>query len=102
MGEPGRRPAKQSVSPRRGPRPGPHLYPVNETRLVTMRSSDTIPSFEEVTRFHGHGCPGLALDYRIAVTALRALGGDRAPDEELVAVVENDSCAVDAIQVVTG
>ena len=34
--------------------------------------------------------------------ALERLRGSRAEDEELVAVVENDSCAVDAIQVVTG
>ena len=27
--------------------------------------------------------------------------GDKAKDEELVAIVENDSCAVDAIQVLT-
>lgn len=60
------------------------------------------PSIDEVTRFHGHCCPGLALGYRIATTALEILGGGRAPDEELVVVVENDSCAVDAIQVVTG
>jgi formylmethanofuran dehydrogenase subunit E len=67
-----------------------------------MTSLRTIPSLDEVTQFHGHCCPGLALGYRIAVTALDTLGGGRAPDEELVAVVENDSCAVDAIQVVTG
>lgn len=66
-----------------------------------MQQTDTL-SFDEVMRFHGHRCPGLALGYRIAVTALDTLGGERAPDEELVVVVENDSCAVDAIQVVTG
>jgi formylmethanofuran dehydrogenase subunit E len=32
---------------------------------------------------------------------LKALG-ERAADEELVAIVENNSCAVDAVQVVTG
>jgi formylmethanofuran dehydrogenase subunit E len=47
-------------------------------------------------------CPGLALGYRVATAALTALGCERPRDEELVAVVENDSCAVDAIQFVCG
>ncbi len=56
----------------------------------------------DAIRFHGHLCPGLALGYRIAKAALRELKADRPRDEELVAIVENDSCAVDAIQFVTG
>jgi len=60
-------------------------------------------SFDEVVAFHGHSCPGLALGYRVALAALKAIGMKKSSeDEELVAVVENDSCAVDAIQVVTG
>jgi formylmethanofuran dehydrogenase subunit E len=58
-------------------------------------------NFEEVVQFHGHVCPGLAFGFRVAQAALEALG-DRSRDEELVAVVENRSCAVDAIQVVSG
>jgi formylmethanofuran dehydrogenase subunit E len=56
----------------------------------------------DVVQFHGHLCPGLALGYRVAKAALRELGADRPRDEELVAVVENDSCAADAIQFITG
>ena len=56
----------------------------------------------EVIQFHGHLCPGLALGYRVAKAALRELKADRPQDEELVAIVENDSCAVDAIQFITG
>ena len=56
----------------------------------------------ETVQFHGHLCQGLALGYRVAKAALRELGADRPRDEELVAIVENDSCAVDAIQFVTG
>ncbi len=56
----------------------------------------------DAIRFHGHLCPGLALGYRIAKAALRELKADRPRDEELVAIVENDSCAVDAIQFITG
>ncbi len=63
-------------------------------------SSQGLPAIEDAERFHGHMCPGLALGYRVAVEAMNALGCGRAEDEELVAVVENDSCAVDAIQVV--
>lgn len=60
----------------------------------------------DVSEFHGHMCPGLALGYRVSEFALKELGG-RAGDEELVAdefvaIVENDSCAVDAVQVMTG
>lgn len=64
--------------------------------------SENDPTFEAAARFHGHTCPGLAFGFRVARAALRELGIDRAEDEELVAVVENDSCAVDAIQVLTG
>lgn len=57
--------------------------------------------FNDIVRFHGHACPGLALGYRVARLALQQLG-NRAKDEELVAIVENNSCAVDAIQVMLG
>ncbi|MEW6218439.1 MAG: FmdE family protein [Thermodesulfobacteriota bacterium] len=60
-----------------------------------------MPDFDEVVRFHGHACPGLALGFRVGLLALGRLG-PRPRDEELVAVVENNSCAVDAIQVLTG
>jgi len=58
-------------------------------------------TFEDVVAFHGHACPGLALGYRVSLYALKMLG-DRASDEELTATVENSSCAVDAVQVLTG
>jgi formylmethanofuran dehydrogenase subunit E len=58
-------------------------------------------TFEDVVDFHGHSCPGLALGYRVSVFALRELG-ERSSDEELVGIVENNSCAVDAVQVITG
>jgi len=59
-------------------------------------------SLRDVVQFHGHLCPGLALGFRVANAAMRELCADRPHDEELVAVVENDSCAVDAIQFITG
>jgi formylmethanofuran dehydrogenase subunit E len=61
-----------------------------------------LPTYRDAVRFHGHSCPGLALGYRVAVAALETLGGGRSKDEEFVAIVENNSCAVDAIQLVCG
>lgn len=56
----------------------------------------------EAVRFHGHLCPGLAIGVRAARAALDRLGATRAGDEELVAIVENDSCSADGVQWVAG
>lgn len=56
---------------------------------------------EDIVEFHGHICPGLVLGYRVSMLALKDFG-ERAEDEELIAIVENNSCAVDAVQVMTG
>ena len=56
---------------------------------------------EEVVRFHGHQCPGLAIGIQAGRLALREIGS-HSPDEEVVAVVETDMCAVDGIQYLTG
>ncbi|MDD4237046.1 MAG: FmdE family protein [Desulfotomaculaceae bacterium] len=58
--------------------------------------------WDKVIEFHGHSCPGVATGYHVAMVALQKLQAIRAGDEELVAIVENDSCGVDAIQVLTG
>jgi formylmethanofuran dehydrogenase subunit E len=55
---------------------------------------------EKTIAFHGHSCPGLAIGIRAAELALKEMG--KAPDEEIVAVVETDMCGVDAIQYLTG
>ena len=55
---------------------------------------------EKAIDFHGHWCPGLAIGIRAAEMALKEIG--KASDEEIVAVVETDMCAVDAIQYLTG
>lgn len=67
--------------------------------------SETISSSEELTKcieFHGHMCPGLAIGFQAARTLMKRLGVRRAPDEELLAIVETDACGADAIQVITG
>lgn len=60
-------------------------------------------SWQRVVDFHGHACPGLAQGFRVSQAARRILGlKGRAEDEELVAIVENDACGVDAVQALTG
>lgn len=58
--------------------------------------------FSEVVKFHGHLCPGVTLGYVAAKIAIQELRSGRDVDEQLVAIVENDACGVDAIQAVTG
>lgn len=55
---------------------------------------------QQTIDFHGHSCPGLAFGIRASELAMRY--GNRASDEEIVAVVETDMCAVDAIQFLMG
>ncbi|RJX18779.1 MAG: formylmethanofuran dehydrogenase [Desulfobulbus sp.] len=59
-------------------------------------------TYEELVRFHGHSCPGLAIGYRMTLAALAQLRTLRAEEEELVAIVENDACGVDALQCLAG
>ena len=66
--------------------------------MIDLQSEE----LRDTIQFHGHLCPGLALGYRVAKAALRELKAERPRDEELVAIVENDSCAVDAVQFITG
>jgi formylmethanofuran dehydrogenase subunit E len=58
--------------------------------------------YAEIVRFHGHSCPGSAIGYRMTLAAMQALDVTRADDEELVAIVENDACGVDALQYMSG
>jgi formylmethanofuran dehydrogenase subunit E len=59
-------------------------------------------TYDDIVAFHGHSCPGAAIGYRMALAAMAALGVSRAYDEELVAIVENNACGVDALQLLTG
>lgn len=64
----------------------------------TARTTD----FQKCLDFHGHLCPGLCIGFRAARAGLDWLEANRARDEELVAIVENDACGCDAVQVLTG
>ena len=59
-------------------------------------------TFDEVAKFHGHKCPGLAMGYKLTISALTKLNKFRAEDEEIVAIVENDACGTDAVQYLSG
>jgi len=56
---------------------------------------------EKAVRFHGHICPGLTIGVLAAKYVLEQ-GYDYSPNEELVAIVENDNCSVDALQAILG
>ncbi|HUQ62835.1 MAG TPA: FmdE family protein [Acidimicrobiales bacterium] len=58
-------------------------------------------TLDRIIEFHGHMCPGVAMGIQAATIALRDIG-PHSTDEEIVAVVETDSCGVDAIQFLTG
>jgi formylmethanofuran dehydrogenase subunit E len=58
--------------------------------------------FKKCLDFHGHLCPGVSIGYRAAKAGLDWLAENRAADEEVVAIVENDACGCDAVQVLTG
>ncbi|WP_181685180.1 tRNA (N6-threonylcarbamoyladenosine(37)-N6)-methyltransferase TrmO [Halorhabdus salina] len=51
---------------------------------------------------HGHFCPYLALGVMAGVHAMRELGTESEGMEDLVAVVETNSCFADGVQTVTG
>lgn len=58
--------------------------------------------FQKCVAFHGHTCPGLAIGFQAARVLMERLDVRRAGDEELLAIVENDACGADGIQVMTG
>ncbi|WP_094228647.1 FmdE family protein [Methanolobus psychrotolerans] len=68
----------------------------------TENATRQIPTFEEAAKFHGHICPGLTIGYIAAKAGIEKLETERDIDEELVTIVENDACGVDAVQVLTG
>jgi formylmethanofuran dehydrogenase subunit E len=57
--------------------------------------------WEQAVDFHGHRCMGLVFGCRV-VEAARQFFKERDVDEELVAIVENDNCSIDAIQALMG
>ncbi|MBD3255683.1 MAG: formylmethanofuran dehydrogenase [Candidatus Lokiarchaeota archaeon] len=56
---------------------------------------------KKAVEFHGHTCPGVTIGVLVAKYILEH-GNDFSVDEELVSVVENDNCSVDALQALLG
>lgn len=75
----------------------------NSKRLLIKESKFKMSEdLKKCVEFHGHICPGLIYGFRVAKEAMRLMDIGRAVDEEVVAICENDSCAVDALQVLLG
>ena len=58
-------------------------------------------------KFHGHKCPAVPMGLRAALAAMKKLGVERAPDGQLMALIELDedhrgTCFADGVQVATG
>jgi formylmethanofuran dehydrogenase subunit E len=58
--------------------------------------------YQACVKFHGHTCMGVTIGYLAAKLGMKLLEESRAIDEELIAIVENDACCCDAIQILTG
>lgn len=58
--------------------------------------------FKDVVDFHQHLCLDIAIGYRAGKALVREMGDELKNMKEVVAHVGNETCAVDAIQEVTG
>ncbi|MGO8878700.1 MAG: FmdE family protein [Desulfomonilaceae bacterium] len=68
-----------------------------------MNSMTNYPDdFQKCATFHGHVCPGLAIGYAAVKASSGLLKSSGSEDEELVCIVENNSCSVDAVQALLG
>ncbi len=68
-----------------------------------MKAINEYPDdFQKCATFHGHVCPGLAIGYAAVKAASVLMKASASEDEELVCIVENNSCSVDAVQVLLG
>ena len=59
-------------------------------------------AWERCAAFHGHVCGGLAIGYQASRYAAELLELEFSKDEQVVCIVENDACGVDAVQVLLG
>jgi formylmethanofuran dehydrogenase subunit E len=72
---------------------------MKENKNIEFQSPEDL---KKCIEFHGHLCPGLVYGYKVAKRAMDLLNLNRSRDEEIVAICENDSCAVDALQILLG
>ena len=58
--------------------------------------------WEQTVEFHGHECMGVAMGHRVGEAAMGVLETKDDSNIEMMAIVENATCPVDGIQVITG
>ncbi len=83
------------------PKPGSRVASSASARTKKPIPAPLSPHPEDLERliaFHGHLCPGVLIGYRATRLGLLRLRVKAAQDEELIALVENKSCSVDAVQ----
>ncbi len=59
-------------------------------------------TWNDCVAFHGHACGGLTIGYKASLYAIELLNLEFSDDEQVVCIAENDSCSVDAVQVMLG
>lgn len=59
-------------------------------------------TFDDVVDFHRHLCLDIAMGFRVGKVLVREMGKELRNMKDVFAVVENETCAVDAIQEFTG
>jgi formylmethanofuran dehydrogenase subunit E len=76
---------------------------MNDVNQISSANDQELPEdLRRCVAFHGHLCPGLVYGYLVARQAAERLELHRSQDEEVVVISENDTCAVDALQVLLG
>ena len=65
-------------------------------------TEDARKEFGEVVEFHGCYCLDIAMGYRVSKALMREMGDDMSNMKDVYAYVGAPTCAVDAIQKVTG
>jgi formylmethanofuran dehydrogenase subunit E len=78
------------------------FFHIQFRRRIQKREDKMDSTYRNLIAFHGHSCPGLAIGYRMSKAGLDFLSGSRSADEEIIAIVENDACGVDALQCLSG
>jgi len=73
-----------------------------EVQVTGKKENNCMKSFQEVVDFHRHLCLDIAMGYRIAQAAMREMANEVSNMKQVVAMVENETCAIDAIQEFTG
>ncbi len=65
-------------------------------------AEDAQKEFNEVVKFHGCYCLDIAMGYRVSKALMREMGDDMSNMKDVYAYVGAPTCAVDAIQKITG